>query len=1084
MLAWPELLEIRVTQDQNLLDSLNAHIAVLDTQGVITATNRAWDQFAHDNGGAQLLALRGNNYFDACAHAAERGDDIAQQALAGMREVLSSERDVFTLEYPCHSPAQRRWFVLHVTRRTDGSDGLITAHEDITAWKLAEEQLRRERDLSLRYLEVTAVMIVALNAQGEVTLINRKGCEVLGYPEAEILGKNWLEYFIPDTHKQEIKQVFEQLIAGNVAPVSHYENSILTRDGCERLIAWNNNYLQDDHGCIIGIISSGEDITEHAKTETALRQSEARFRAIFDGTNDVIFLHEPVTGRILQVSAKISEIYGYTAEEAQRLSLEDLSAGIVPYTLELALDWMAKAMQGQQPVFEWLARHKDGHLFWVEVSMRKADIDGTTHILVTVRDISERKRMEQALIQEALSWTKAMDQFDDVIYLLDTKRRLVRANKAFLTLTGSTLENMVGRHIAEIIHPQGEAIPCPVCLAQEEMRDAVITMEAGQPDNPSGKPIEIHVKILRDDHQATGILMSLHDLTVGRWLEEKLRLSAAVFSSTHDGVMITDAHGNLLTVNRSFTQITGYSEAETQGKNPRFLRSERHDNDFYHVMWRSIQEVGVWQGEIWNRRKNGEIYPEWLTISAVRDAEGQIRNYIGVFSDITWLKQSEEKLEHLAHHDALTNLPNRLLLNSRLEHAIDHARRQSQRIAVLFLDLDRFKNINDSLGHPVGDELLKSIATRLQQRLRDEDTLARLGGDEFIILIEQIGEPQDATIIARDLLEALTLPFSLSSKPEVYIGGSIGISLYPDDGDNAAQLIRNADAAMYQAKNQGRNTYRFYTQSLTNAANRRLSMESDLRRALERGEFVIHYQPQVRASTGAIIAVEALIRWQHPDLGLLSPAEFIPLAEDTGLIVPLGAWVLEAACAQIKQWQAAGLDHLGLAVNISTRQFSQPNLSGQIADILERQQFDPTRLELEVTESALMCPQCDAEATFRTLKNLGISIAIDDFGTGYSSLGYLRRFPIDTLKIDRSFVEDIPAVAGDCEITATIIAMARNLCMAVLAEGVESPVQLAFLQAHGCDVYQGYHFSRALPAEQFTQCFLANINSQRPVIPY
>lgn len=1062
-----------MTQDRSILNALSAHIAVLDAQGVITYTNHTWDKFAFDNGGCPATPLSDEDYFATCARAAEHGDATAGQVLAGMRAVLNGECDDFNLEFPCHSAGQNHWFMLRVTRRTDGQTGLIVAHEDITTLKNTEEQLRLERDLSMRYLNVAAVIMVALNAQGEVTLINRKGCEVLGYSEAEILGKNWFEHYLSEKHKAEILHVFGQLMSGDIAPAAHYENLIVTRDGSKRLIAWNNSYVQNDHGRLIGIIASGEDISERVRTETALHQSESRFRAIFDGSNDVIFLHEVATGNILQASAKIEELYGYTAEEACRLNIADLSAKFEPYIQERAIEWMNKAMHGQQPVFDWLARHRDGHLFWTEVSMRQADINGVAHILVTARDISKRKAMEQALSQETQSWTEVMDQFDDVIFLLDTQRHLVRANKAFFTLTDTQPEHAIGRHIVEIIHPHGEITPCPVCLAQEEIRDAVITLEAEHPDNLSDTPMEIRVKVLRDSkQQANGILISMHDLSAARTLEDKLRLSAVVFSNTHDGVMITDADGKLIAVNHSFTQITGYSESEALGMNPRFLSSGRHDHNFYQLMWRTIQELDVWQGEVWNRRKNGEIYPEWLTISAVRDTQGQIRNFVGIFSDITWLKQSEEKLKHLAHHDALTNLPNRLLLYSRLEHAIEQAKRKNQRVAVLFLDLDRFKVINDSLGHPVGDELLKAVASLLQQRLRNEDTLARLGGDEFIILIEQVEAAQDITIVARDLLEALKKPFVLPSAAEVYIGSSIGISLYPDDGDNAAQLIRNADTAMYQAKNEGRNTYRFYTQSLTIAANQRLSMETKLRHALERGEFILHYQPQIHANTGAIIAVEALLRWQHPQQGLLFPADFIALAEETGLILPLDAWVLETACRQVKAWHAAGMSALGLAVNISTQQFCQLNIAAQIASILKREQFNPTQLELEVRETALISQQGDLENTFRTLKDLGIRIAIDDFGTGYSALGYLRHFPIDALKIDRKLIAAIRTETEASEITATIIAMARNLSISVLAKGVQDSGQLAFLQAHGCEIYQGDYFCSPLSADEFTSQFL------------
>jgi diguanylate cyclase (GGDEF)-like protein/PAS domain S-box-containing protein len=555
------------------------------------------------------------------------------------------------------------------------------------------------------------------------------------------------------------------------------------------------------------------------------------------------------------------------------------------------------------------------------------------------------------------------------------------------------------------------------------------------------------------------------DITEQCKAAERLRQAAAVFTSTQEGVIITDLDGAILTVNPAFTTITGYTEAEVLGKNPRILQSGHHSRSFYQAMWHAIRTTGSWQGELWNRRKSGEIYPEWLNISTVRNEQGKAVNYVGVFTDITHLKHSETQLEYLAHYDPLTGLPNRLLLLSRLKHVLERAKRDKTRGAVLFLDLDRFKNVNDSLGHATGDELLQLASERMRECLSETDTVARLGGDEFIVVLEDLSDPENAASVAHHLIDRLNAPFVLSGGQEVYIGTSLGISIFPDDADDADRLIQYADAALYQAKGNGRGTYHFYTESLTRSANERLALETRLRHALDQNEFVLHYQPLVALAEGRVLGVEALVRWQVPGEGLLSPDRFIPLAEETGLIVPLGEWVLRTACACMKAWLDAGLPLKTLAVNLSPRQFRQGDLHETIRAILAETGLPSRYLELEITETALMEDGPEIEAKLSALKALGVRIAIDDFGTGYSSLAYLKRFPIDKLKIDQSFMRDIPLDSSNMEIAAAIIAMAKNLKLEVLAEGVEVEAQLAFLRHHGCDVVQGYLFGRPAPAD-------------------
>ncbi|HEY8342377.1 MAG TPA: EAL domain-containing protein [Calditerricola sp.] len=547
-------------------------------------------------------------------------------------------------------------------------------------------------------------------------------------------------------------------------------------------------------------------------------------------------------------------------------------------------------------------------------------------------------------------------------------------------------------------------------------------------------------------------------VATNRAAEEAQRLASSVFRYTQEGIMITDASGTILSVNPAFTAITGYTEEDVRGQTPRILKSGRHDAAFYRQMWETIQKTGQWRGEIWNKRKNSEIYPEWLTISAVKDDEGRITHYIAVFTDITEQKRYEEQIKHQALHDPLTDLPNRRLFNKRLATAVQQAQGTGRKVAVFFLDLDRFKNVNDTLGHTLGDELLRNVAARLSACVSGEGVLARIGGDEFALLLPSLTERAEAERVAQRIVDRFTQPIALGQRI-LYVSISVGIALYPDDGDDCPTLIKNADMAMYCAKEEGGNRYRFFTSGMEQKTVQRWKLENGLRQALELGELRLVYQPQVDVRTGLMIGAEALLRWHHPELGWISPASFIPLAEETGLIVPMGEWVLRTACAQAKTWQGAGLPPIRIAVNLSALQFQEGRLVETVQRVLAETGLEPRFLELEITEGIMMTNRDQAVEMLHRLKAIGVKIAIDDFGTGYSSLGYLKRFPIDTLKIDKSFIRDCMDVPEDAAIVKAIIALAQNLNIRVVAEGVEHRRQLAFLFAEGCDVIQGYLYN-------------------------
>lgn len=591
-------------------------------------------------------------------------------------------------------------------------------------------------------------------------------------------------------------------------------------------------------------------------------------------------------------------------------------------------------------------------------------------------------------------------------------------------------------------------------------------LDAWAPDSDAARILSIALLPETDTaaHRCEVLLIG-QDITAHKNAEQEHRLATTIFETSSEGIMITDTEGRILSVNPAFSEITGYSPAEAVGQTPRMLRSNRQSSEFYQQMWRALNHTGHWQGEIWNRRCNGQAYLEWLSIHRINDDYGNTVRYVAVFHDLTELRRKDEHIQHLAFHDALTGLPNRELLLERVQLALNRSCRDGRRLSVTFIDLDRFKGVNDALGHNVGDSLLQQVAERLRSRLRNTDTVARVGGDEFLVLMENLSSPRQCAIKAQQLLDEIAQPVSLPGY-ELEISASMGTAFYPEDGNQPLELMKRADMAMYAAKDAGGNTYRFFREEMLQRTERRLTLEIDLRRALSQNELELHYQPKIDLTSGLLIGVEALLRWRHPVEGLQPPAEFIPLAEESNLICDIGNWVLQEACRQGAQWCKQGRQ-IPIAVNISARQLETGELPQQVIGLLKSSGLRPSLLELELTESALMANPEAVSDLLEQLRQAGVRVAVDDFGTGYSSLAYLRRLPLDILKIDRSFVQDAIDNDEDAQIIKTILALGKSLKLEVVAEGVETEHQARLLRRLGCDRGQGYLYGRPMPPKQF-----------------
>jgi diguanylate cyclase (GGDEF)-like protein/PAS domain S-box-containing protein len=831
--------------------------------------------------------------------------------------------------------------------------------------------------------------------------------------------------------------------------------------------------LRDSAGYPAAIAGTTQDVTGQLRIEQQLRRQSAQLTAVLDnlpigisvfdetlclqlwnpGFNEVLGL--PVAR--ITAGASFEELVRYRAEhgeygpgdpEAQTRSRVDLALGFKPHRFEnTRSNGRTNLVQGQP-----------------------YEIDGKlAGFITTYTDITDRKQAELELQRQHTLLNKIIENMPSGVSLADGELNFVAFNHEFFRLLEFPLELMDKkplslREVAMINARRGEYGPGD----PEQLVDALIekarqnTPHHFERTRPNGTTIEVRGTPLPDG----GFVTTYTDITARKQSEERLLLAEKVFDNSPDAIMITDQNNRIVSTNHAFTLITGYAPGEVLGEDPRLLASGAHDAEFYRKMWAALKHRGQWAGEITDRRKSGETYPKWMTINAVIDQRSdRLTHYVSIFSDITERKSSEERIHYLAHHDALTGLPNRFSLESRLEQACIEARRHQCQLAVLFIDLDRFKVINDTLGHQIGDRLLSEVARRLSATVRESDTVGRLGGDEFVVVLPDMHVPTDAASVAAKIVEALVQPVFIDDH-QLHTSPSIGISVYPSDGADADTIMRNADTAMYHAKALGRNNFQFYAEEMNRNAGERLDIENRLRHALSRSEFELHYQPQLATRSMQVVGIEALLRWTPAEGLPVPPARFIPIAEDTGMIVAIGEWVLRTACRQIKTWIDAGIPPLRIAVNVSARQLRKQDFPDQVASALAESGLPAHLLEIEITESAVMEEPEEARRILVKLKAMGVTLAIDDFGTGYSSLAYLKLFPIDNLKIDRSFVTDIGRHADDAAIAISTIALAHSLGLKAIAEGVETGAQHDLLRDHRCDEVQGYLFSRPLAATE------------------
>lgn len=994
---------------------------------------------------------------------------------------------------------------------------MVGTAADVSEARRAQQALAHSES-EYRLLAEHSTDMISRHTPAGVYLYVSPACRrLLGYEPSELVGRSAYDFFHPDDLAL-IESNHRGVLENPEVKVITYR--IRRNDGAYTWFESTSKAIRDpDTGEVRSLIAASRDVSARKLVETALRESEQRYRSLVDALDEGVTLLD-ADARIITSNPAAERILGLTADQLYGRTPLDPSWNLLrddmtPYEADelpairtlrtgVALSAVPLGVQRDGGELRWLSVNT-APLFWGQGTKPYA-------VVTSFTDVTERRRVEHALSELAqrvqvesnesffrslvAQLARALETDYTFLALLterDPSQMEILAMFGLPSFDEGAVYDLAGTPCARVIERErsficpegaGSAFPDDVLLRDLDLEGYAGTPLFDSQHRVIGVLSILHRRPLTNPALA-GSLLEIFGARASAELErrrveherrhllDELRLAATAFES-HEGMFITDKAGVILRVNQAFTELTGYSAEEAVGRSADLLESDHHSRDFYRSMWQIPSETGSWQGEVFNRCSDGRVVPMWQSIAAVYDDVGEITHFVAYFQDITERKRAEAHIEHLAYHDALTNLPNRALLLDRVQQALARAQRHERFGALLFLDLDDFKNVNDSLGHRAGDLLLVEVAKRLTSAVRDEDTVARLGGDEFVVLLSELAGDQamaarEVQSIGDKLCEALAGEFVVDAHG-LRLSGSLGIVLFPGEADSADDLLRHADIAMYQAKAAGRGTTRFFLPEMQAAATERLLVEGELQRALQDEEFVLHYQPQIEVASGRVVGGEALLRWRHPQRGVLLPGGFIGVLEESALVVPAGLWVLGRVCRDVSRmegsWSSSG-PFPGVTMNVSPRQFRQSDFVYQIEAAIDRAGMAPESLALEVTERVVIQDVADTASKMEALKRLGVRFSIDDFGTGYSSLSYIKRLPLDVVKIDRSFVQDCTVDANDRAIVRAIIAMAHSLDLFVIAEGVETDEQLQFLTEQGCDAYQGFLFSPAVPQREF-----------------
>ena len=1093
------LLNIKAVVSQFQIDE-NVNSAKSELEKLGEKAESCINHYKNATGYSKLL---GNNVVDFTA-AYYKWFDAESEYLEQYSKIHNTQiqnvhdKDYYLIERRYESDAM---FLAAMALLSDGEpplhDDIAKGHEayNILQWAIGllivyiftviflfQRNSNREHAIREKNLEMTLRSIgnavISTDIHGNITCMNPEAERLTGWRFKDAKGYALSKVLrVVNSHSgMPVNDLVERVQQEKGVVILAEDSMLIASNGNRYQIYENGAPIFDDANKIIGVVLVFRDITQEHELKNSLNENALRLQRVIDASMDAVIVIDE-QGMISEWNPAAENMFGWSYAEIIKQLIHEL---IIPKEFRKRhLQGIRRLIGDDKTSFtskriESLALHRDGHTFPIELAMTSIKTENGWVFNAFIRDLSDHKKNEKLINKHSV--------------LLRETQRIAKLGYWELDLVNGVLEwsdeifRMFGLDPATS-EPSYELFINKIHPEDRERVDTAYSesLKNKQPYNiihriVTNKGIRVvHEQCdtnYGDDGKPKRSLGLVQDITERVDNLDELRLAATMFR-THAGILITEKDGTIARVNPAFEKMTGYSSKELAGKNPRVFKSDKQSKDFYEVMWNKLIATGMWQGELWNKRKDGTLYAEWLTITAVKDEAGEVTNYVCTSQDITERKHAETQIEYLVYHDDLTDLANRRLLSDRLQQNIVTCKRNNEFGAVLVLDLDNFKDLNDSLGHSVGDAVLRGVASRLKETVREGDTVARLSGDEFVVVLSSVGKDSskigiDVQTIAEKIRSSLSQPYKIKDG-QCFSNASIGITLFPENSDDIDDILKHADTALYRAKEQGRNAVCFYQPSMQAEVDERLAICDGLRNAIENNEFVLHYQPQVN-SRGELLGAEALIRWLHPEQGMISPDKFISVAEDTGLIVDIGHWVLQEAARQVAEWHSAGIcknQTLRLSVNVSPRQFSQKDFVAKTLNVFKGAAVSPDCIELEVTESMLIHDLDDVSKKMQELRSQGFRISIDDFGTGYSSLAYLKKLSLDQLKIDQSFICDITNDDNDAVVVETIIAMARHLGLSVIAEGVENQEQLDFLIEKGCNAFQGYYFYRPLNAENF-----------------